>query len=702
MTNKSHEIQLQDKKVTIEFANLAEQTNGNALVRIGDTVVLLTAVMANSEREGQDWFPLTVDYEEKFYAAGKILGSRFVRREGRPSDEAIIAARLIDRAIRPLFPKGFKRDVQVIATCLSWDGEHDPDVISLIGASFVLSLSDIPWDGPLGAVRVGKVDGSFIINPTYEQRQQGDLDFVIAAIKQGDGLLYNMIEAESKEADEKAYEEALEFAKPYITQIIEDQETLVKNSGTEKLGFAPPTMTAEAQKETLGFIGDKFEKALFQGDKHQRMGAVEAIRKEVKTHIEESFPDDLRYLDDFLEDELDRLVHQAALERDARVDDRAPDEIRPLQGVVDVLPRTHGTGMFSRGQTRTLSILTLGGPGDHKLLEGMEIVGKKRFMHHYNFPPYAPGEVRPLRGAGRREIGHGMLAEKALLPVIPDIEEFPYTIRIVTECVSSNGSTSMASACSSTLALMDAGVPIKRPVAGISMGLMQDDKGNYKILTDIQGPEDHYGDMDFKVAGTKEGITAIQLDVKIKGITEKMFQETLAEAAKARYHILDEVITKTLPAPREKLSEWAPSILSLKINPDKIGAVIGGGGKTINKIIEIYGVDIDIEDSGDVFITGTDHEKANAAAEYIKDLTREVEVGEIFEGEVKRILDFGAFVEIGGGQDGLVHISQLAEGRVEKVEDVVNIGDIVTVKVIGIDDQGRINLSLKDAKKNNI
>ena len=699
MKNKTHTLKIQDKEVTFELETLAEQANGHILVRMGDTVVLVTAVMSSFEREGMDYFPLMVDYEEKFYAAGKILGSRFVRREGRPTDEAVITSRVIDRAIRPLFPKGFKRDVQIIATCLSWDGENDSDMAGILGASCALSISDIPWAGPLAGLRVARVDGSFIINPTYEQRRQSDIDFVIAGVKEGDQILLNMIESESLEASEEAFEEALAFAEPYLREIIEFQEKLAKEIGKEK--FVPEVRenTKELEEQLREIIGDKLEKALIQGDKLSRMAAVGKLEGEFLETVAEKLPDEVSFAKSFYEDEVDRTVHKIALEQDRRVDDRKLNEARQMEADVELLPRTHGSGLYTRGQTKTLSLLTLGAPGDHRLMEGMEFSGKKRFMHHYNFPPYAPGEVKPLRGPGRREIGHGILAEKALLPVIPTIEQFPYTIRIVTEVLSSNGSTSMASTCGSSLALMDAGVPITRPVAGISMGLMQGENGEYKLLTDIQGPEDHYGDMDFKVAGTKEGITAIQLDVKVKGITQQMFKETLQEAKRVRYYILDDVFPKALKEPRPQLSKWAPAIMSLQINPEKIGMVIGPGGKTINKMIEEYDVEIDIEDTGHVFITSVKHDAAEKVAQLIGDMTKEIQPGELYHGKVVRLMDFGAFVEIPGGQDGLVHISQLADYRVDKVTDIVKEGDVIPVKVLEIDAQGRINLSLKDAQK---
>ncbi|MBI2113080.1 MAG: polyribonucleotide nucleotidyltransferase, partial [Candidatus Wildermuthbacteria bacterium] len=509
-------------------------------------------------------------------------------------------------------------------------------------------------------------------------------------------FLVNMIEGSGNEITEQSFQDALEFARPHLLKLIAFQEQMRKEIGKEKIQIQELAEDPETEKAMRELIGDKLKKALFQGEKKARMATVDALKKEILDSIRE--PEKAGFAKEFFDKEIDRVVHEAAIKEDKRVDDRKPDQIRELSGAVRLLPRTHGSGLFVRGQTKTLSILTLGAPGDSKILEGMEFIGKKRFLHHYNFPPYAPGEVKPLRGPGRREIGHGMLAEKALLPVIPPVDVFPYTIRIVTEVLSSNGSTSMASTCSSSLALMDAGVPISSPVAGISVGLMSDGKTG-TLLTDIQGPEDHHGDMDFKVAGTKKGITAIQLDVKVRGISKDIVQGALERAKDARHKILDDVIAKILEAPRTEISPLAPKIYVLQINPQKIGLVIGSGGKTINKIIEDYGVEIDIDDSGEVFITGTDAEKAKLASELIQNMVREVQIGEIFQGKVVKIMDFGAFVEFLPGKDGLVHISQLTDKRVNKVTDIVKEGDIIPVKVIGVDDQGKIKLSLKEAKK---
>lgn len=693
-------LNIGNRDLTVEVRNLAEQASGSCLVRYGDTVVLATAVMSDQEREGIDFFPLTVEYEERFYAAGKILGSRFMRRESRPSDEAILSARAIDRTIRPRFPKGFRKEVQVVITCLSWDASNDPDIVGYLAASLALSISDIPWSGPIASLRIGRINNQFILNPVYEERERSDLDLVLAAINQNGKFLINMIEMEGEEIDEKVILEAYSFAKPHLEKLIDFQKEIAKKIGKEKVAIEEPVKDLELEREIKEFLKDKLEKALYQENKTSRQDSVTELKEELAYFIEGKYPamGKAKQAKDFFDEEINRLVHENVLKHDKRPDARKLDEIRDLQAEAGLLPRTHGSGLFIRGQTKALSILTLGTPGDVRLLEGMEIRGKKRFMHHYNFPPYCSGEVKPMRGPGRREIGHGMLAEKALIPLVPSFEDFPYTMRIVTEILSSNGSTSMASVSAAVLALMDAGVPIKAPAAGIALGLMADEKGDYKILTDIQGPEDHYGDMDFKAAGTKKGITAIQMDVKLDGITEQILKEVLSSAKKARTQILDK-IAKVLEKPREELSRWAPRIYTLQIKPEKIREVIGPGGKVIHEIIEKCEVSIDIEDSGRVFVTAEKEEAAKKAVAWIKNITREVKVGETFQGKVKRILNFGAFVEILPGQEGLVHISQLSHKRVEKVEDVVQVGDIVPVKVIKIDQQGRIDLSVKEAKK---
>jgi len=694
MTNNKYKLELGSRELKIEVNNLAELASGSCLVQYGDTLLLATAV-ASKEEKDMGFFPLTVDYEERFYAAGKIMGSRYIRRESRPTDEAILTARLIDRAIRPLFPKEFFREIQVVLTCLSWDRENDPDILGLTGASLALSISDIPWAGPVACLRVGRKNGEFILNPTYEEREKGELDLVLAGVERNGNVLINMIEAEGQEVPEdiilKAYEQFL----PELKKIIAFQQEIAEKIGKKKISVESPPKDLELEREIKEFLKDSLEKALFEKDKSERMGKVNELKEELAFYIEGKYPhtSKVKQARDFFEKEVDRLVHMAALKEEKRVDGRKLDEIRELSCEAGILPRTHGSGLFCRGQTKTLSILTLGAPGDVKLLEGMEIVGKKRFMHHYNFPPYSVGEVRPMRGPGRRDIGHGMLVEKALLPVVPSFDQFPYTIRIVSEITSSNGSTSMASCSSASLALMDAGVPILAPVAGISIGLMTGQGGKFKLLADIQGPEDHHGDMDFKIAGTEKGITAIQMDVKVEGITEEILRGALDLAKKIRKKILDKM-ADTLPKPRPKLSSFAPRILTLQINPEKIREVIGPGGKVINKIIQDCGVLIDIEDSGIIFVTAEKEEAAEAALEWIKGIVREVKEGEVFRGKVKRILEFGAFVGILPNQEGMIHISQLASYHVRKVEDIVKLGDEVEVKVINIDEQGRVNLKL--------
>jgi len=695
MENK-FKLKLDNRELNVEFKNLAEQANGNVLVRYGDTLVLSTCVMSESKREGIDFFPLTVDYEEKYYAAGKIRGPRYIKREGRPSDEAICTARLIDRTIRPRFPENLAREVQVINTVLSWDTENDPDIVGIIATSLSLSTSDIPWSGPLAAVRIGRKDGQFILNPTYEEREKSEIDLIIAGFfDSSNKFIVNMVEGNFDEVEENLILEALEFSEKYLKEIYDFQEEIIRKIGKDKISIETPQKDLDLEKEIKEFLDKRLENALYQKTKGKRINEVNELKKELSSFIEEKYPGmgKVRIAQDFFEKEISRLIHKNIILYEKRPDGRKLDEIREIYLEAGLLPRSHGSGLFCRGQTKSLSILTLGAPGDQQLLEGMEIVGKKRFMHHYNFPPYSVGEIRPMRGPGRRDIGHGMLAEKALLPLIPSFEEFPYTIRIVSEILSSNGSTSMASVSSSSLALMDAGVPIKAAAAGISLGLITNEKGDYKILTDIQGPEDHYGDMDFKVAGTQKGITAIQMDVKIAGITPEILKETLSQGKKIRLQILNK-IHEVLPKPRTQLSPFAPRILTLQINPEKIRDVIGPGGKVINEITKETGVAIDIQPSGLIFITSEKEEEAKKALSWIKNITKEVMVGEIFDGKVKRILDFGAFVEILPGQEGLIHISQLSPHRVKRVEDIVKIGDILQVKVISIDEQGRINLSL--------
>lgn len=700
MIKDKFEVEVGGKKISVSTTNWAEQASGSCLVQMGETSVMVNATMSPVAREGIDFFPLTVEYEEKFYAAGKIFGSRFLKRESRPTDEAVLTSRIIDRAIRPLFPKDFKKEVQVVATCLSWDGENDSDILGMLGASFALAISNIPWTGPLASVRINRVNGNWIINPTYSERAAGNMDLTFSAIEKDGEILVNMIEMGSKEVSEKDFLDAFDVAEKELKKLIDFQKEAIKKIGKEKVKVEP-SIGIEIENQIKEWLGDKLEKTIDDlpvGEKN--LGAIEILQQELVKFLEEKkMEGNIKgQVQDYFEREVEKLIIKNIIEKDKRPDGRKSTEIRPLSCEVAVLPRTHGSGVFYRGLTHVLSILTLGGPGDQQTLEGMEIVGKKRFLHHYNFPPYSTGETAPIRGPKRREIGHGALAEKALLPVIPEPENFPYTIRIVSEVVSSNGSTSQASVCAATIALMDAGVPIKAPVAGISIGLAKNEEtGEYKVLTDIQGPEDHYGDMDFKVAGTRDGITAVQMDIKIDGIDRKIMEEALERAKDARFKILD-VITSKIPEFRKQLSPYAPKIVSFTINPAKIGEVVGPKGSMINKIIEeCGGVAIDIEDSGFVAVTGVNQADVDKAANWIKSIVKEVQVGEIYEGVVRKIMEFGAFVDILPGQSGLVHISKFTKERVDKVSDVVREGDKIPVKVVEIDSQGRINLSAIDA-----
>ncbi len=690
----------QAKPIIIKTTNWTEQASGSCLVSCGETEVLVTAVLSPFSRPDIDYFPLTVEYEERFYAAGKIYGSRFMKRESRPTEEATLNTRMIDRAIRPLFPKDFKKEVQVTITCLSWDGENDPDILAMIGASFALATSNIPWNGPLGAIRVSEINGEWVFNPTYSQKKESEMDLTLSAINRNGEILVNMIEMGAKEISEKKVLEATKIAESEIKKIIEVQIKAVKEIGKTKDEFLP-TVELDIEKEIEKWLGDKLEKAITNAPAGEKnLGATEVLKQELVKYLQEKYPDQgkEKQVLTFFEKEIEKIIIKNIVEKDHRPDGRKSTEIRSLSCEVGVLPRVHGSGVFYRGLTRVLSVLTLGGPGDQQILEGMEIVGKKRFLHHYNFPPFSSGETAPMRGPKRREIGHGALVEKALLPILPDVEKFPYTIRIVSEVVSSNGSTSQASVCAACIALMDAGVPIKEPVAGISVGLAKDEEsGKYKVLTDIQGPEDHYGDMDFKVAGTKNGITAIQMDVKIDGIDKKIMEEALDRAKDARLKILD-IIKKEIPEPRKNLSPYAPKIFSMMINPAKIGEVVGPKGSVINKIIaECGGISIDIDDSGLVCVTGQNQEDVDKAVNWIKSIVKEIEVGEIFQGTVRKIMDFGAFVDILPGQSGLVHISQLVPYKIRTVEDVVKIGDVIPVKVTSVDELGRINLSAVEA-----
>jgi len=657
---------------------------------------------AHPREGGGDFFPLSVDYEEKFYATGKILGSRFIKRETRPSEDAILTSRLIDRSIRPRFDMRVRHDVQVIITVLSIDEQNDPDVPALLGASLALSLSDIPWQGPIAGVRVGKktpTNGEkqeLLLNPTYEERLIHDLDVIISAT--GDRI--NMIEAGANEMPETEFASAIEWGFEHAKAMIRFQEEIIaehKHVKREiKMTQRSPELTGLMQSEFMA----KAEAAMYGHQTHDKQivhSAIAEVKEEWMKKSAELYPEIFTQAEGNLlfEEAINDIVHKRIIEKGERPDGRKPNEVRSLHSSVGLLPRTHGSGLFMRGETHVLSLLTLGGPGDSQIVEGMETQTKKNFLHHYNFPPFSVGEARPMRGPGRREIGHGALAGRALLPLIPPKEQFPYTIRLVSEVLSSNGSSSMASVCGSSLALMNAGVPIKKAAGGAAMGLMLNEKGEYKVLTDIQGPEDHHGDMDFKAAGTRDGITAVQMDVKIEGITPEMLRATLADAHVCRMKILD-TMDAVISKPNENLSPWAPRIEIIKINPEKIGALIGPGGKVINEIIAQTGVQIDIDEDGTVYITSVKEEGMKEAIASVKQITREVKAGEIFEGRVGRVLDFGAMVEIAPRQDGLVHISELAPWRVNKVTDIVNIGDVINVIVKNIDDQGRVNLSLKD------
>lgn len=700
---KEYSIALAGRELTIRTGLLAEQANAACTVQYGDTVVLCTATMG-SPREGLDFFPLAVDFEERMYAAGRIKGSRFIKREGRPTDEAILSGRMIDRAIRPLFPKKLRSEVAVVATVFSHDQENDADIPGLIGVSCALAMSNIPWKGPIAAVRVGRKNGEFTLMPTYEEITEGGLDLVVA----GTAEKTVMVEAGASEVTEDEMLAAMEFALNALEPIIDLINQVVAAHARPKEDPTAPKDEQEAEAlkklEVLrGWIYTRLEKEranMFQKPlvrKADRQDVVHELQLMIHNEAEElGITDDMHrdamnFVEDFIEDEVRRLI----LEEGKRVDGRGLFDVRPLNSLVGVMPRSHGTGLFERGATQVLTTVTLGSPGMQQTLDTMEFQTTKHYFHHYNFPSYSVGETKPNRGPGRREIGHGALAERAIEPVIPSREDFPYTIRVVSEVLGSNGSSSMGATCGSTLALMDAGVPLKKPVAGIAMGLASDeDAGKYQVITDLQDLEDGTGGMDFKIAGTRDGITAIQMDTKTQGLPWDVVKETLARAKDARMQILDH-IEALLPAPRPDLSPFAPRITSFRINPDKIREVIGPGGKVINKIIDEHDVEIDIEDDGLVMVTGTDRDSTAKAVEYIKNLVREVEAGETFEGPVTRILDFGAFVEILPGQEGLVHISELAPGRTEKVTDVVNIGDVVKVIVYEIDDMGRVNLSIK-------
>lgn len=682
------EMELGGRTLTIETGKMAKQASGAVLARYGDTAVLVTATASAEPREGIDFFPLTVDYEEKLYSVGKIPGG-FIKREGRPSESAILFSRLLDRPIRPLFAEGFRNDVQVVATVLSVEQDNAPEITAMIGASAALCLSDIPFNGPIGGVRVGRVDGQFIINPTVEQMEQSDLNLAVA----GTADAISMVEAGANELPEDVILEAILFGHEEIKRIVAFINDMVAVAGKPKREIALFSVPEDMEQAVKEYISDKLNEAVRNADKHSRDAAVDAVKAEAMEHFAEIYPEEGKKLSYIMHKTLKNIVRHMITDEKIRPDGRGIEEVRPITCEVDLLARTHGSALFTRGQTQALTITTLGAIGDEQILDGLGTEESKRYMHHYNFPAFSVGETRPSRGPGRREIGHGALAERALVPMIPSEDVFPYTIRLVSEILESNGSSSMASVCGSTMSLMSAGVPIKRPVSGVAMGLVKEGD-NYTILTDIQGMEDALGDMDFKVAGTTEGVTAIQMDIKIEGLTREILTDALAQARRGRMHILGKML-EAIDQPREELSPYAPRIITLQIHPDKIRDVIGPGGKIIKKIIEETGVKIDIEDDGKTFIAAVDMEAGKKAVKMIEDLIREVEVGETYEGKVTRIMNFGAFVEVLPGKEGLVHISQLAKERVEKVEDVVSIGDVVKVKVIEIDRQGRVNLSRK-------
>lgn len=686
-------MSLAGRELSIETGHLAKQASGAVLVRYGDTVVLVTATTSKEPREGVDFFPLTVDYEEKMYAVGKIPGG-FLRREGRATEAATLSARLIDRPIRPLFPKGYRCDVQIVATVLSVEADNEPDMCAMIGASAALHLSSAPFMGPIAGVSVGLIGDEFIINPTETQRAESRMHLSVAGTF--DAIM--MVEAGAKEVPEEQMLDAIMFGHEEIQRIVAMIEefradALAAGIAQNKIDVEPIELPEDIVADVEATAHDELKEALQIVNKQARDEAVSAVKDKAVEALIEKYPEQEEDLRAALEAMMKQIVRKLITLEHKRPDGRAITEVRPLTCEVDLLPRAHGSAVFTRGQTQIMSVTTLGSLRDNQLLDGIENIDSRRYLHHYNFPPYSVGETRPMRGPGRREIGHGALARRALEPVIPSEEEFPYTIRVVSEAIESNGSTSMGSVCGSTLSLMAAGVPIKKPVSGVAMGLIREGD-EFVVLTDLQGLEDALGDMDFKVAGTKDGVTALQMDIKITGINRAILKQALAQAYDGRMFIMDAMLA-AIPAPRTELSPYAPRVLQMKIDVDKIKDVIGSGGKTIKKIIELTGVEIDVEETGVVHILSVDADAAARAQKMIEDIVREPEVGEIYEGPVVKIMDFGAFVNILPGKDGLVHISQLAKKRVNKVEDVVKVGDIVRVKLVEIDKQGRLNLSMK-------
>lgn len=684
----SYSIELGGRTLTMEIGKIAKQANGAVLVRYGDTAVVVAATGTKTPREGVDFFPLTVDFEEKMYAVGKIPGG-FIKREGRPAETAILTSRLIDRPIRPMFPEGYHNDVQIVATAVSVDPDNAPDIPAMIGASCALSISDIPFEGPIAGVRVGMIDGQYIINPTIEQAKVSRLNLAVAGTK--DAIL--MVEAGAKEISEDEMLDAIWFGHEEIKKLVEWQEKIMAEVGKPKMEVPVYEPPAELAAEIEAYGAEQLKAALMDANKLEREENVARIKAEIADAFMEKYPDNAKDVAYITQKLVKKIVRRTISVDKIRPDGRALDEVRPVTCEVGLLARPHGSALFTRGQTQILNVLALAPLSEAQTLDGLGVELTKRYIHHYNFPPYSVGETKPLRSPGRREIGHGALAERALLPVIPSEEEFPYAIRLVSETLESNGSSSMGSVCASTLSLMDAGVPIKAPVAGVAMGLVKD--GDYfTILTDIQGLEDALGDMDFKVAGTKNGITAIQMDIKIDGINKEIFKQALAQAKRGREHIMG-IMLDCISEPRKELSKYAPKITTIHVDPEKISKIIGPGGKTIKKIVEETGAKIDIEEDGRVYIAAVNSEEAAKAIDMINGITAEAEVGKVYTGKVTRLMAFGAFVEIMPGKEGLVHISQLSTERVNKVEDVVSVGDEIVVKVTEIDQKGRINLSRK-------
>jgi polyribonucleotide nucleotidyltransferase len=691
---KTYRTALGGRLLQLEIGKVCELASGQVTLRYGDTVVNVTACASDTPRADIDFFPLSCDYEERMYAAGKIPGG-FIKREGRPSEKAVLSSRLIDRPIRPLFPKGFYNDVQVVATVMCVDPDCPPDIVAMIGSSVALSISDIPFDGPTGSVRIGRVDGEFVVNPTQAQREESDLDLVVSGTKEA----IMMVEAGCQEVPEDVVLEAIMFAHEEIKKIVFFIEEIAKEIGKPKKEVTLYKVPEEVDLAVRQYATFKMREAIQTEDKLQRLENLDQVEREAKEHFAEIYPENGKDVSAVLYNITKEQVRGMILDEGIRPDNRKSDEIRPIWCETGFLPRTHGTGLFKRGQTQVLSVATLAPVREAQTIDGIGDETEKRYMHHYNFPPYSVGEARPMRSPGRREIGHGALAERALLPVLPPEEEFPYAIRVVSDVLSSNGSTSQASVCGSTLALMDAGVPITRPVSGIAMGLIErveeDGSSTIAILSDIQGMEDFLGDMDFKVAGTEKGVTAIQMDIKVHGLSREILEQALTQAKEGRMYIMEKMMEE-ISAPRGELSPYAPRIITMQIDPDKIRTVIGPGGKTINRIIAETGVKIDIDDTGLIYIAAPDMDTAQRGLAEIELLIKDVEVGEVYDGVVTRLMAFGAFIEILPGKEGLLHISKMAKERVEKVEDVMNVGDKVKVKVTEIDSQNRINLSRKE------